>query len=91
MDCLRRKNRKRSLHIGEVATDRRSLKEHPELVKALAELSEEHRLALMVYYFDERNARAVAEVSDISKDEAIARLSRARKQLRQLLQGGGDV
>ncbi|MHC4705138.1 MAG: RNA polymerase sigma factor [Planctomycetota bacterium] len=60
-------------------------------MKALAELSEENRVALMLYYFDGQSAKSVAESLDISEGAAQARLSRARKQLRRLLQAKGDV
>ena len=60
-------------------------------MRALAKLSEEYRLALMLYYFDGRSAKAVAEAFEISEGAAQARLSRARKQLRKLLQAKGDV
>lgn len=91
VDFIRRQKRRRSLRAGEVAAGRESSREHPELRKALAKLSEEHRLALMLYYFDGRSAKAVAEAFEISEGAALARLSRARKQLRRLLQAEGDV
>ncbi|UCF14017.1 MAG: RNA polymerase sigma factor [Phycisphaerales bacterium] len=89
VDFLRRQKRRRSLRAGEVTSDRQSSQEHPELRKALAELSEEHRLALMLYYFDGCSTKAVAEAFEISEGAAQARLSRARRQLRKLLQAKG--
>ena len=91
VDFLRRQKRRRNLHAGDIGTGRQSLQEHLELRTALAELSEENRLALMLYYFDGRSAKAVAEAFEISEDAAHARLSRARKQLRKLLQAKGDA
>jgi RNA polymerase sigma-70 factor (ECF subfamily) len=61
-------------------------RQYPELERALAKLPEESRLALMLYYFDGRSARSVAEAFEISEAAAQARLSRARRQLRRLLQ-----
>jgi len=83
-----RRNEKFGAWISRIA---KNLCEYPELERALAELSEEHRLALMLYYFDGQSAKALAETFEISEGAAQARLSRARKQLRKLLQAKGDV
>ncbi len=91
VDLLRKKKRRRDLSGAEVVAAREGSREHPELTKALAKLSQEHRLALMLYYFDGRNARGVAEVFEISEGAALTRLSRARKQLRRLLQAKGNA
>lgn len=91
VDFLRRQQRRQSLHSREFAGARDSSHEHPELTEALAELSQEDKLALMLYYFDGRSAKAVAEAFEISEGAALARLSRARKQLRKLLQAKGDA
>ncbi len=90
VDFVRRQERRRSSLAARVTASQGSPEEYPELTRALAELSEEHRLALMLYYFDGRSAKAVAEAFEISESAAQARLSRARKQLRKLLQAEGD-
>jgi len=54
--------------------------------EALSLLEEQHRLPLMLFYFDGYSAAAVAETLNISLDAAYARLSRARKQLREVLE-----
>ena len=91
VDFIRKQKRRRDLSTADVVAARESSQEHPELKKALAELSQEHRLALMLYYFDGRSARGVAEAFEISEGAALTRLSRARKQLRRLLQAKGDA
>lgn len=91
VDFLRRQKHRRSIHTGDIEADRQSSQELVELRKTLNELSEEHRLALMLYYFERRSVGAVAEAFEISEDAALARLSRARKQLRKLLQAKGNV
>jgi RNA polymerase sigma-70 factor (ECF subfamily) len=91
VDFLRKQKRRQNLSTGRVAANQSGLKEYPVLMKALAELSEENRVALMLYYFDGQSAKSVAESLDISEGAAQARLSRARKQLRRLLQAKGDV
>ena len=91
VDFVRRQKRRQGFLAGRVMASQSGPKEYPELMRALAELSEEYRLALMLYYFDGRSAKAVAEAFEISEGAAQARLSRARKQLRKLLQAKGDV
>ena len=77
--------------IKRAAFSRNSSKEYPELQAALAKLSEEHRLALMLFYFDGRSTRNIAQTLDISEASAQTRISRARKQLRRLLEAAGDA
>lgn len=91
VDFIRKQKRRRSFPVGRVTTSQSSPKEYPELERALAKLPEEYRLALMLYYFDGQSARTVAEAFGISEGAAQARLSRARKKLRKLLQAKGDV
>ncbi|UCG46039.1 MAG: sigma-70 family RNA polymerase sigma factor [Phycisphaerales bacterium] len=61
-------------------------REYPQLQAALARLGEEHRIALILYYFDGRSTRSIAQALMISETAAQARLSRARKKLRQLME-----
>jgi RNA polymerase sigma-70 factor (ECF subfamily) len=91
VDFPQRKKRRPNIHPRDSGADSQSSQEYPELRKALAELSEEYRVALMLYYFDGRNARAVAEALEISEDAALARLSQSRKHLRKLLQAKRDA
>ena len=78
--------------IGETAAvSQSSSKEYPELQTALAKLSEDHRLALMLYYFDGRSAKSIGETFMISQAAAQTRISRARKQLRKLLEAEGGT
>jgi RNA polymerase sigma-70 factor (ECF subfamily) len=84
IDFIRKQ--KRFFLIKRAVVSRNSLKEYPELQAALAKLSEEHRLALMLFYFDERSTKNIAQTLEISEALAQKRLSRARKQLRSLLE-----
>lgn len=90
VDFIHRQKRRRNLH-EEFTTDRQNSREYPKLRNALAELSEDHRLALLLYYFSGSSTKAVEEVLDISQDVAQVHLSQARKRLRKLLQAKGDV
>jgi len=60
--------------------------DYDELQTALAKLPEDLRLTLMLYYFDGRSAKNIAEALDISQGAVQTRLCRARKQLRRLLE-----
>ncbi len=90
VDFIRRQQRKRTALAQRYAPRARDSKEHPELQKALAELPEEYRLPLMLYYFNARSTKNIAETLEISRAAVHTRLSRARKQLRALLQREGD-
>jgi RNA polymerase sigma-70 factor (ECF subfamily) len=52
---------------------------------ALAQLPEKHRLPLMLFYFDGQSTRRLARELGISQAGACTRLSRARRELRELL------
>lgn len=91
IDFTRKRKHKRFFHIKGEAVSRNSSKEYPELQAALAKLSEEHRLALMLFYFDGRSTKNMAETLEISEALAQTRISRARKQLRKLLEAEGGT
>lgn len=90
VDLLRRQKRRHCLEAGRSNAGPDGSQQHPELTDALSKISEDDRLALMLYYFDGRSAKAIAEALEISEGAALARLSRARKQLRTLLQAQRD-
>ena len=89
IDSIRRRRRERIAFAESAAASKSSSKQYPDLQAALAKLREEYRLPLMLYYFDGRSAKNVAETLEISEAAVQARLSRARKQLRKLLQAKG--
>jgi RNA polymerase sigma-70 factor (ECF subfamily) len=57
-----------------------------DLKGALARLPEEHRLPLMIYYFDGKDTTTLARELGLTQGGACARLHRARRQLRLLLE-----
>ena len=57
-----------------------------DLEAALGQLSEEHRLPLLLYYFEGKDTRAVARELGLTQGGACARLHRARQSLRTLLE-----
>ncbi|MBN1804775.1 MAG: RNA polymerase sigma factor [Sedimentisphaerales bacterium] len=64
---------------------------YPGLQSALMQLKEEYRLPLMLYYFDGKSTKKIAESLEITVDLAHTHLSRARKKLRQLLSTRGGA
>ena len=84
------RKQKRFFLIKRAVVKQNTSKEYPELQAAFAKLSEEHRLALMLFYFDGRSTKNIAQTLEISEALAQTRISRARKQLRKFLEAAGD-
>lgn len=59
------------------------------LTAALDELSEEFRMVLLLYYFEELSYREIAEQLDLPSGTVMSRLSRAKSHLRRRLQAKG--
>ncbi|MCU0917852.1 MAG: sigma-70 family RNA polymerase sigma factor [Planctomycetes bacterium] len=64
--------------------------EYGGLEAALAKLHSDYRVPLLLFYFDGRSTRTIAETLGTTQAAVQARLSRGRKQLRRLLQAEGD-
>jgi RNA polymerase sigma-70 factor (ECF subfamily) len=62
-----------------------------DLREALGKLPEQHRLPLMLYYLDGRSTEHLAVSLKISREAVHTRLSRARRELRRLLESEGGV
>ncbi len=67
-----------------------SVEDHRRLEAALASLSSDYRVPLMLFYFDGRSTQGIAETLGIRQAAVQTRLSRARRQLRRLLSDQGD-
>jgi RNA polymerase sigma-70 factor (ECF subfamily) len=63
-------------------------REFSELYAALEKLPGKHRIPLALYYLDGRNIASVAEELGITEAAAYTRLSRARRALRFIIEGG---
>lgn len=61
------------------------------LTDALARLPEKYRLPLLMYYFDGHSTDSVAAMLDVNAATVLTRLSRARKELRRMLQEQGGA
>ena len=88
IDFLRRKKCARAF-LGKQALQRRqTTNENHDLQQALGRLSQEFRLPLVMYYFDNKSAKAIAEKLKISHSGVCQRIRAARKQLHKLLTEG---
>lgn len=75
-------------HVPEAPVQR----ENSRLDAALMQLRPEQRVAVHLYYYEEMTAAEIAETLGISAAAVKMRLSRARKQLKEALDGkGGDA
>ncbi len=86
IDFIRRQQRGREVFAKRATAIKAGSEEFPELASALAKLSEDYRIALMLYYFEGRSGETIAESLGLNKDVVYKRISRARKQLRKLLE-----
>lgn len=86
IDFIRVQKRRRNFVKRCALTNRSISKDYAKLESALAKLSEKYRLPLMLYYFDGRSTKTIAEALKISEAAAQTRMSRARKKLRKLLE-----
>jgi RNA polymerase sigma-70 factor (ECF subfamily) len=91
IDLLRRRKRERNALARQTEAGENNSGAYPELQDALARLPRRYRLALMLYYFDGRSTENIAETLQISRAAVYARMSRARKRLRKLLETEGDA
>lgn len=69
----------------EACLDRESLR---DLRRAVAELPEEYRLALVLHHYQELSYRQVAEVTGLAEKTVATRIHRAKNMLRKRLLGG---
>jgi RNA polymerase sigma-70 factor (ECF subfamily) len=88
LDLLRTRKRRRELLQQNGETKTAAETGYTDLEEALERLPDQYRLPLMLYYFDGRDSRTVAAALNISRAGACTRLSRARKELRKLLEQG---
>ena len=86
IDSLRSRKRKESALAERAGGDANEARDYEELETALEKLDERHRMVLMLYYFDGRSTGNIGDILNISESAVHARMSRARKQLRRLLE-----
>jgi len=85
----RRKARAVSAPSGRGSANHDHSENHRRLEAALANLSQNYRVALLLFYFNGRSTKSIAETLGISQGAVQARLTRARRKLRDLLLAEG--
>ena len=75
------------LEEGETLTEPFREETENEIWKALQDLTEDYRLPIYLFYFQELSTQEIAEVLEIRPGTVRTRLSRGREQLRQTLKG----
>jgi len=90
LDFLRRQRRGRDAIAEQAATCSPAIDEDHDLEGAIKRLPLELRTPLLMYFFDGRSARSIAEALDTSHTGICQRLRDARKELHRLLVEEGD-
>jgi len=86
----KRASRERTL-ASQADLPREDSKDMSDLRAMLGKLSEQHRIPLMLYYFDGHSSESVSITLGISIEAVHTRLSRARRELRKLLENTGGA
>ena len=90
IDRLRRRKRREPPAKPATAPSRQDLNAQWELGQAIKRLPAELRVPLLLYYFDGRSAKTIAENLHISHSGVCQRLRTARRQLHELLTEGSQ-
>ena len=85
-DHIRVNARRRELLDEHMSDPQPGTEDFSALHEALAELPEQYRTPLMLFYFDGKSAKKLSEELDISHAGACTRLSRARRELRRIME-----
>ena len=86
-DHYRKSHRRRELLERQTVANDTTSNDFVDLHLALEQLPEQHRLPLMLFYFDGKSSEKLAEELNLTKAGACTRLFRARNELRKLLAG----
>lgn len=85
IDLLRRRKRVNLATNEHLAQPLQTTKENHDLHGAIKRLPSELRVPLVMYYFDNKNAKAIAEKLNISHSGACQKIRAARQHLHKLL------
>lgn len=90
IDFLRRRRHVKPLVSEQPMQAGQKSQENHELEQAIRRLPQELRLPLVMYYFDQQNAKIIAEKLKISHSGTCQRIREARKELHKLLTERGQ-
>jgi RNA polymerase sigma-70 factor (ECF subfamily) len=85
IDFLRRRKRTKEIITEQIMKAKTGTNENHVLQQAVRRLPQELRLPLTMYYFEEKNAKIIAEKLDISHSGACQKIRQARKMLHEIL------
>jgi RNA polymerase sigma-70 factor (ECF subfamily) len=85
IDFLRRKKRNIDITNEQRAESKKQIHENHDLQYAIKKLPQELRLPLTMYYFEQKNAKIIADKLEISHSGACQRIRDARKMLHEIL------
>jgi len=88
LDLLRRKKRARAWATKRASRSGQTASQNHDLAGAIGRLPQEIRLPLVMYYFNNKSLKRIAEKLKISNSGVCQRLKAARKQLHELLTKG---
>jgi RNA polymerase sigma-70 factor (ECF subfamily) len=87
IDLIRRRKRIKHLCAEHPTIAQQAMNENHDLHGAIKKLPKELRVPLVMYYFENKNAKAIAERLNISHSGACQKIRSARQQLHELLTG----
>jgi RNA polymerase sigma-70 factor (ECF subfamily) len=88
VDLVRRRKHTKPLMAEQASESPGASAAHLDLEQALRRLPREFKVPLMMYYFDNKNAKTIAQKLNISQSGVYQRIRSARKQLHKLLSEG---
>ena len=90
VDAMRRRKRAAALSVGETPSNG-DARDYGPLETAISRLDVDYRVPLLLYYFDGKSTQSIATTLGLTQGAIQARLSRARRKLRGLLEAQGDT
>ena len=88
IDFFRRKKREKIIKAEHMKSTQGKTTENHELQQAIRLLPQELRLPLTMFYFEQKNAKIIAEKLEISHSGTCQRIRDARKMLHEILTKG---
>jgi RNA polymerase sigma-70 factor (ECF subfamily) len=88
IDFLRRKRYARAFAVKQMTKRQQRTDKNHDLEEAIRRLPKEYRLPLVMYYFNDKSAKSIAEKLNISHSGVCHRIRDARRQLHKLLTEG---
>ena len=90
IDAIRRRRKDTVVPARDLQTDGGS-EDYRRLETAIARLEADYRVPLLLYYFNGRSTKSIAETLGLTQGTIQTRLSRARRKLRVFLDADGDI